>query len=115
MNPFLSQRCMRSLAICRTSLQDQNLDSAFSTVWEQLVCIHLSLSVFLITKCACITDALFYDVYTHLSDLHLADVGVDVKWSDVYIQHEDVDRWGKTREYFSVPIYRLPVGRMRAV
>ena len=115
MNPFLSQRCMRSLAICRTSLQDQNLDSAFSTVWEQLVCIHLSLSVFLITNCACITDALFYDVYTHLSDLHLADVGVDVKWSDVYIQHEDVDRWGKTREYFSVPIYRLPVGRMRAV
>lgn len=62
-------------------------------------------------------DALFYDVYTHVSELHLAEVGVDVEWSDVDVL-ADVDhehRWGKTREYFGRRLYRLPVGRMRAL
>jgi len=61
------------------------------------------------------TNALFYDVYTRLSDLHLADIGVDVDWSDVDVTHTNKDRWGKTREYFTMPIYRLPEGRMRAM
>lgn len=59
-------------------------------------------------------DATFYDVYTRLSELHLADVGIDVEWSDVQvpIEGEDEERWGNTRKYFTAPIYRLPVGRM---
>lgn len=59
-----------------------------------------------------IADALFYDVYTHLSELHLADIGVDIEWSDVDVTQMD-DKWGETKEYFTLPIYRLPVGRMR--
>ncbi|KAI0769724.1 S-adenosyl-L-methionine-dependent methyltransferase [Trametes elegans] len=59
------------------------------------------------------TNATFYDVYTHVSELHLADVGIDVEWSDVDVFEGDTDRWGKTREYFAMRIYRLPVGRMK--
>ncbi|KAG7098635.1 hypothetical protein E1B28_000552 [Marasmius oreades] len=59
------------------------------------------------------TNILFYDVYTHLSELHLAEVGLDVKWRDVHVNDEgDRGRWGKTRQYFSAPVYRLPVGSM---
>ncbi|KAI9060292.1 S-adenosyl-L-methionine-dependent methyltransferase [Trametes sanguinea] len=61
------------------------------------------------------TNATFYDVYTHVSDLHLADVGIDVEWSDVDVFEGDTDRWGKTREYFAMRTYRLPVGRMRTL
>ncbi|KAG7440873.1 arginine methyl transferase [Guyanagaster necrorhizus] len=57
------------------------------------------------------TNPLFYDVYTHVSELHLADVGIDVEWKDVDVS-DGKDRWGKTRQYFSLPLYRLPVGRM---
>lgn len=58
-------------------------------------------------------DALFYDVYTHLAELHLADVGIDVCWKDVIVvDNKNLDRWGKTREYFLLPLYRLPIGRM---
>jgi type IV protein arginine methyltransferase len=63
-----------------------------------------------------LSDALFHDVYTRLSDLHLADIGVEVEWSDVDItQGDDEERWGNTRKYFAIPIYRLPVGKMRAM
>ncbi|KDR75852.1 hypothetical protein GALMADRAFT_226499 [Galerina marginata CBS 339.88] len=61
------------------------------------------------------TNAFFYDIYTHISELHLSNVGVDVVWSDVDVSFEDQDgRWGQSREYFSLPIYRLPVARMKA-
>jgi len=60
------------------------------------------------------TNALFYDVYTRLSELHLSEVGLDVQWSDVeVIAQEDEDRWGETRKYFTLPIYRLPIAKMR--
>ncbi|KAA1473886.1 arginine methyl transferase [Dentipellis sp. KUC8613] len=60
------------------------------------------------------TNALFYDVYTRLSELHLADVGIDVEWSDVDVTGGgDEKRWGETRKYFALPYYRLPVGRMK--
>ncbi|KAF9268947.1 arginine methyl transferase [Marasmius fiardii PR-910] len=59
------------------------------------------------------TNFLFYDVYTHLSELHLAEIGLDVEWHDVHVNDESKDRWGKTRQYFSAPIYRLPVGSLR--
>ncbi|KAL0072432.1 Arginine N-methyltransferase 2 [Marasmius tenuissimus] len=57
------------------------------------------------------TNLIFYDVYTRLSELHLAEVGVDVEWHDVPVDEGD-SRWGGTRQYFALPIYRLPVGRM---
>lgn len=60
------------------------------------------------------TDPSFYDVYTHISELHLANVGIDVDWSDIDVSHDiEEDRWGQSREYFSLPIYRLPIGRMK--
>jgi len=61
------------------------------------------------------TNAFFYDVYTHISELHLISIGLDVEWSDVDVASEDNDRWGQRREYFSLPIYRLPLGRMRLI
>jgi len=51
-------------------------------------------------------------VYTHLAELHLADIGVDVEWSDVEVDDDCEARWGKSRQYFRVPLYRLPVGKM---
>ncbi|KAH9935476.1 uncharacterized protein B0H18DRAFT_975822 [Fomitopsis serialis] len=61
------------------------------------------------------TNALFYDVYTRVSELHLADVGIDIEWTDVDVFEGGQDRWGETREYFAQRFYRLPVGRMRAI
>lgn len=59
-------------------------------------------------------DLLFYDVYTHIAELHLSEVGLDVQWHDVDVSNEDGEnnRWGSSREYFTVPIYRLPIGTM---
>ncbi|KAL4242833.1 RMT2/GAMT Methyltransferase [Abortiporus biennis] len=61
------------------------------------------------------TNALFYDVYTHVSELHLADVGIDIEWSDVDVSSGSDERWGSTRDYFALPIYRLPIGKMRTL
>ncbi|KAF9019028.1 arginine methyl transferase [Hymenopellis radicata] len=61
------------------------------------------------------TNLLFYDVYTRISELHLAEVGADVDWFDVDVSDDAYDRWGKTREYFNLPIYRLPVGKMNVM
>ncbi|PCH43663.1 arginine methyl transferase [Wolfiporia cocos MD-104 SS10] len=61
------------------------------------------------------TNALFYDVYTHVSELHLADVGIDVEWSDVDVSEGSEQRWGETREYFAQRLYRLPVGKMLTI
>lgn len=61
------------------------------------------------------TNALFYDVYTRVSELHLADVGMEVEWSDVDVHAGSDIRWGKTREYFGQRLYRLPLGRMRTI
>jgi type IV protein arginine methyltransferase len=62
-----------------------------------------------------VSDALFYDVYTHVSDLHLAEVGMDVEWSDVDVFDNSEQRWGQTREYFSRRLYRLPIAKMRTL
>jgi len=61
------------------------------------------------------TNALFYDVYTRLSEFHLEDIGIEVEWSDVDLTQSDEDRWGNTKKYFAMPFYRLPVGRMRTM
>jgi len=58
------------------------------------------------------TNAVFYDVYTKLAEINLADLGFDVEWYDVDVDADEgnkVDRWGRTREYFSQRLYRLPV------
>ncbi|THH30788.1 hypothetical protein EUX98_g3399 [Antrodiella citrinella] len=61
------------------------------------------------------TDNTFYDVYTHVSELHLADIGINVEWSDVDVVEGKQDRWNETRKYFSVRTYRLPLGKMRGM
>jgi protein arginine N-methyltransferase 2 len=62
------------------------------------------------------TDPLFYDVYTRISELHLAEIGLDVQWSDVDVrplQYEE--RWNKSREYFTLPNYRLPLAYLHTL
>lgn len=54
------------------------------------------------------TNATFYDVYTRVSEMHLEEVGLRVEWSDVEVGL-DAARWGETRKYFNLPLYRLPV------
>lgn len=62
------------------------------------------------------SDALFYDVYTQLAELHLNDAGVEVEWADVDVEDNVTENpWGDTREYFKVRHYRLPVGKMAVV
>ncbi|KAH8996552.1 S-adenosyl-L-methionine-dependent methyltransferase [Lactarius hatsudake] len=59
------------------------------------------------------TNALFYDVYTHLAELHLSELGIDVEWEDIDVATLPGEvRWGNTREYFAMRLYRLPVCRI---
>jgi protein arginine N-methyltransferase 2 len=58
-------------------------------------------------------DALFYDVYTRISEIHLEQIGLDVDWIDVDVTSDDEERWLRSKEYFSLPFYRLPVVRLR--
>ncbi|KAI0313006.1 hypothetical protein OF83DRAFT_1066264 [Amylostereum chailletii] len=60
------------------------------------------------------TNAVFYDVYTKLADINLAEIGIELTWEDVDVAAaQGVDRWGQTREYFAMRLYRLPVGRLK--
>jgi len=62
------------------------------------------------------TNALFYDVYTHIVDSHLANVGIDVRWFDLdVVPDANEGRWGNSRKYFTLPLYRSPVGCMRPI
>ncbi|KAF5385873.1 hypothetical protein D9615_002229 [Tricholomella constricta] len=62
------------------------------------------------------TNPLFYDVYTHIAELHLAGVGIDVQWFDIDVTFDMKEgRWGDSRKYFSLPLYRLPIGSMRSM
>jgi type IV protein arginine methyltransferase len=38
---------------------------------------------------------------------------MDVEWSDVDVYADREQRWGKTREYFGMRLYRLPVSKIR--
>jgi len=59
------------------------------------------------------TNALFYDIYTNLAELHLTNVGLTVEWNDVDVGCDDeTDRWSGTRKYFGMRFYRLPVAYM---
>lgn len=59
-------------------------------------------------------DALFYDVYTQLSELHLKNIGIEVTWSDVDVigDYANKDIWNGTRNYFGMRFYRLPIGTL---
>ncbi|KAN0128745.1 S-adenosyl-L-methionine-dependent methyltransferase [Lactarius tabidus] len=59
------------------------------------------------------TNVLFYNVYMHLTELHLSEIGVDVEWDDVDVVTPGEVRWGNTREYFAMRFYRLPVCKLR--
>lgn len=54
-------------------------------------------------------------MYTHVSELHLAEVGIDIEWSDVDVFSDGEYRWGSTKEYFGQRFYRLPIGKMRTL
>ena len=97
------------LIIFRNFLPVQMPDSASSTVWERPVCSPIIITTWLLI--ATPPDAAFYDVYTHLAELHLATVGIDIEWEDVDVATQEAVRWGDTRGYFSMRLYRLPVGR----
>lgn len=56
------------------------------------------------------TNATIYDTYTHISETHLNEAGLSVKWSDVDVGlNSDHERWGDSRKYFTQRIYRLPI------
>lgn len=57
-------------------------------------------------------DASFYDVYTHLAEFHLAAAGIDVEWEDIDVAMQEAIRWGDTRGYFCMRLYRLGIGRI---
>jgi type IV protein arginine methyltransferase len=59
------------------------------------------------------SDTSFYDVYTQLAGFHLGGVGIDVEWEDIDVAMREAIRWGDTRGYFCMRLYRLAVGRMR--
>jgi len=62
------------------------------------------------------TNVLFYDVYTNVAELRLNDLGLDVAWKQLSVAPEATeDRWGGSLQYFSLPFYQLPVGKMRPV
>ncbi|KAH0589068.1 hypothetical protein H2248_004840 [Termitomyces sp. 'cryptogamus'] len=63
------------------------------------------------------TNALFYDVYTHIADIHLSQVGINVEWSDidVSVDASRETRWGDSRNYFSLPLYRMPTGKLASI
>ena len=90
---------------------DRRLALVFSTDWGQPVSHALLFNASLSDH---FTDALFYDVYTNLAELHLSNVGVSVTWSDVDLEQGPTleDIWGETRSYFTLRHYRLPIGKM---
>lgn len=58
------------------------------------------------------TNALFYDVYSRLAEMHLKDFGLSTDWSDIEVPGPDDSIWSGSRKYFSLPLYRLPICRM---
>ncbi|KAI6021394.1 S-adenosyl-L-methionine-dependent methyltransferase [Pisolithus microcarpus] len=60
------------------------------------------------------TNALLYDVYSRVSECHLSDIGADVRWCFVQVDgEEDQGRWERSREYFTQPVYRLPIAQLK--
>jgi protein arginine N-methyltransferase 2 len=45
--------------------------------------------------------------------MHLQKIGLDVDWNDIDVTAEDEERWLRSRQYFSLPLYRLPIVKLR--
>ncbi|TIA90312.1 hypothetical protein E3P99_01622 [Wallemia hederae] len=58
------------------------------------------------------TNAVFYDVYTRIADLHLDQVGMTAQWDDVAVPELSAVWKGVRRSYWNLPVYKLPVARM---
>lgn len=58
------------------------------------------------------TNPLFYDVYGHICEIHLAGVDISIQWSDIDVGNSTDHHWGCSRNYFTLPLYRLPLGRL---
>ncbi|KAM7219263.1 hypothetical protein V8F06_005299 [Rhypophila decipiens] len=56
-----------------------------------------------------------YDIYTKVSEMHLADAGLDVDWKDIDVDMKELAEAGKgewegvKRRYWTLDKYRLPV------
>ncbi|KAK0655694.1 S-adenosyl-L-methionine-dependent methyltransferase [Cercophora newfieldiana] len=56
-----------------------------------------------------------YDVYTKVSEMHLADAGLDVEWKDIDVDMKALAEAGKgdwegvKRRYWTLETYRLPI------
>jgi protein arginine N-methyltransferase 2 len=109
----VAQICVNFLIMFQNSSPVQTPDLAFSTVWERQVCCFDLYNLDWGRLTTTHLDALFYDVYTHVAELHLATIGIDVEWTDVDAAAREAVRWGETQKYFSIRLYRLPVGRTR--
>lgn len=79
-------------------------------VSEQPVSLHTQIH----EEAGLFLDPLFYDVYTRISEIHLEQIGLDVNWTDIDVTSDDDERWLRSREYFSLPLYHLPVVKLRA-
>ncbi|ORY23543.1 S-adenosyl-L-methionine-dependent methyltransferase [Naematelia encephala] len=60
------------------------------------------------------TNPTIYAVSSHLAEIHLDDVGLDVEWHDVPIPESlRSEVWkGVRRRYWDLPGYKLPIARM---
>ena len=102
-----------SLNVYPTFFLATSLDLVSSTVSEQPVSFHAIFMEKLTSFCA--LDPLFYDVYTRISEIHLEQIGLNVSWTDVDVTDDDDEkRWLRSREYFSLPLYHLPVVKLRS-
>jgi len=101
---------MNSSVTFRSFSQAHRLDLVFSMGLEQPVCPSL---ISCHKSHRCHSDALFYDVYSRLAELHLAELGLHVDWCEVDARTVDAgeSRWISSKEYFKVPLYKLPIGR----
>jgi hypothetical protein len=112
---FVWKICVDSSNTFQNSSPVQMHDSAFSMDWEQPVRVSPTCRFFHIVDIvltAVLRDTSFYDVYTQLAEFHLDAVGIDIEWEDVDVAKQEAIRWGDTRGYFCMRLYRLPVGRI---
>jgi len=106
--------CVDSLITFRNYSPIQMRDSAFSMGWERPVRLsHLMNHTVDMVLTAGSPDTSFYDVYTHLAEFQLGAVGIDVEWEDIDVAMQEAIRWGDTRGYFCMRLYRLAIGRIR--
>ncbi|KAK0545152.1 Arginine N-methyltransferase 2 [Tilletia horrida] len=58
------------------------------------------------------TNSFFYDVYTRISELDLASIGLSTTWTAVHPQLTEEVWRGIKREYWSLPRFLIPISQM---